>query len=115
MTSASRSTADGCLCGVARSYRAFLQAQFYPAPTRGFTARVFLLMGITGLFAAMAIVYMVYLVFDARTLKAGSTKTQPLRLFTTVDRPTGTYLVVNQKVTTAVLATINGGTLMYFL
>lgn len=98
-----------------RSYRAFLQAQFYPTPSAGFKVRVFLLMGIIGLFASMAIVYLVYLVFDARILKAGNTKTQPLRLFTTVQRPTGTYLVVNQKVTTALLAIVNGGTLMYFL
>jgi len=73
-------------------------------------------MAITGLFAVLAIAYLAYLiVFESRTIKAGSTKAQPLRLFTTVDRPTGTYLIVHQKVTTALLAIINGGTLMYFL
>lgn len=97
------------------SYREFLEGQFYPTPTNGFAARVFLLMAITGLFAVMSIVYLVYLVYDSRTVKAGATKTQPLRLFTTVARPTGTYLVVNQKVSAAVFSIINGGTLMYFL
>ncbi len=110
-----RRSGQGLTVAVLCSYREFLHSQFYPIPSNGFKVRVFLLMAITGIFAVMAIVYMIVLVFESRTVKAGSTKAQPLRLFTTVDRPTGTYLVVNQKVTTALLATINGGTLMYFL